>query len=130
VDNFAAVPVRAGGSVGASADRAAMTTHGRDPNPDRTSSAESSESSGSSDARPASAWQRVVCVVLGMCAGHVDALRSRLAASLAVRSCDGSLREARRWARIHRVPWDPVEGGLRALGARCDCEALEVVERE
>ncbi|WP_156067318.1 DUF2695 domain-containing protein [Pseudonocardia halophobica] len=101
-----------------------MTTHGRDPEPDRTALP------GSSDTPPASAWQRVVCVVLGVCAGHVDALRGRLAARLAVRSCDGSLREARRWARTHRVPWDPLEGGLCALGARCDCEALEVLERE
>lgn len=123
MDNSVAGSARGAGSVGAAADRAAMTTHGRDPEPDRTALPDSS------DAGPASAWQRVVCVVLGMCAGHVDALRGRLAACLAVRSCDGSLREARRWARTHRVPWDPLEGGLRALGARCDCEALEVVER-
>ncbi|MCE3550388.1 DUF2695 domain-containing protein [Pseudonocardia sp. RS11V-5] len=103
-----------------------MTTHGRDPEPDRTSLPERR----SADAPPASAWQRVVCVVLGMCVEHVAALRSRLAACLALRCCDGSLRETRRWARAHRVPWDPLEGGLRALGARCDCEALEVVERE
>jgi hypothetical protein len=69
-------------------------------------------------------------VVLGVGAGHVDALRSRLAACLARRACDGSLREARRWARGHSVPWDRLEHGLQAFGARCDCEALEVLERE
>ncbi|MCE0761756.1 DUF2695 domain-containing protein [Pseudonocardia kujensis] len=103
-----------------------MTTHDRDPEPDRTSL----PGHRSAGAPPTSAWQRVVCVVLGMGAGHVAALRSRLAACLALRRCDGSLREARRWARTHRVPWDPLEAGLRTLGARCDCEALEVVERE
>ncbi|MFC5947201.1 DUF2695 domain-containing protein [Pseudonocardia lutea] len=101
-----------------------MTTHDRDPNPDRTSGPVPT-----SRPRPVSAWQRVLCVVLGLGADHVDGLRRRLAACLALRTCDGSLREVRRWARAHRVPWDPLEGGLHALGARCDCEALEVVER-
>ncbi|WP_181778893.1 DUF2695 domain-containing protein [Pseudonocardia pini] len=88
-----------------------MTT---DPDPDRP---------------PITGWPDLLPVALGISPTQVGALRSVLRGALSARACSGTFRELARWARPHRVPWDPLVRGLRSLGARCDCEALEVVSR-
>ncbi|SDF57935.1 Protein of unknown function [Pseudonocardia oroxyli] len=76
--------------------------------------------------RPAS-WPHLLSVALGAPAAD---LHRHLAGALRSRACTGTLRESGRWARGRRVPWDPLAAGLRALGARCDCEALELLSRD
>jgi hypothetical protein len=72
-------------------------------------------------------WPHVLAVALGEAA---PALHRYLDGALGSRACAGLFRETARWARGRGVPWDPLVRGLRALGARCDCEALEVLSRD
>jgi hypothetical protein len=71
-------------------------------------------------------WPHLLSVALGSAAPE---LLRYLGGALGDRACSGSHRETARWARGRGVPWDPLVRGLRALGALCDCETLEVLSR-
>jgi hypothetical protein len=78
---------------------------------------------------PIEGWPDLLTVALALTPEQVDGLRRFLTGAMTARACTGRLREVARWAASQRVPWDPLDRGLRALGARCDCEALEVISR-
>jgi len=88
------------------------------------------DSTGPDPARPPiEGWPDLVTVALGLSTVEVRELCRFLTGALAARACAGLFREIGRWAGMRGSPPDPLERGLRALGARCDCEALEVLAR-
>jgi hypothetical protein len=76
---------------------------------------------------PQQDWVGVVCVALGLPVEIVRLLERWLAGALDARGCDGTLTKARRWARYHQVDDERLAEGLLALGAHCDCAALDLV---
>ncbi|WP_344425085.1 DUF2695 domain-containing protein [Pseudonocardia ailaonensis] len=78
---------------------------------------------------PHSSWAGVLCTALGLPVEHVRLLGRWLAGALDARGCDGSLHKTRRWAHRRGLDPGPVVEGLLALGAPCDCAALDVLAR-